>query len=353
MIYQQQAHLPLIFQVDEDIILNIQDYLRRSKLMFTNVLVVSGASYSNEYAQAIADKNNWQKYILETNTFTEVDKLKDYINQNNIDLILGVGGGKVIDTVKRVSYLTNINNLSIPTIISNDGLISPISVIMNDSGKTQSLPGMMPMGVIIDINVIKNSSTEFIRSASGDLFSNLSASYDWILAFKKDKENLNDIAYHLAKSAGNSLLYFKELNLGSKTFLRLVVQGLVNSGIAMSLAGTSRPCSGSEHLISHAIDFLDYSSGVSHGLQVGSATFFTLYLHNKLKPVHINFGIESGIPLDFGSLITDFSTERFYEIMDKAREMRPGRYTILSENDNDSLYEKYKAFQKVIAESVS
>src|SRR5690554_7489889 len=128
MIYTQQSHLPIIFQVDEGIIVDIKYYLRRNKLHFTNVLLVSGASNSLRYAKQIKEKTNWNNYILKGNTLTDVEALKEYANSNRVDLIIGVGGGKVIDTVKRVSYLSNINNLSIPTIISNDGLISPVAV---------------------------------------------------------------------------------------------------------------------------------------------------------------------------------------------------------------------------------
>ena len=173
MIYKQLSYLPIIFQVDEGIILNVNDFLLRNKLTFTNVLVVSGKTFSKAYAQTISEINRWDIITLNDNTLNDVEELKQYVLQNNVDLIVGIGGGKVIDTVKRVSYLSNINHFSIPTIISNDGLISPISVIKNDSGKTESLPGMMPMGVLIDIDIIKNSPIDFISAEAGDILSNL------------------------------------------------------------------------------------------------------------------------------------------------------------------------------------
>jgi Iron-containing alcohol dehydrogenase/N-6 DNA Methylase len=71
----------------------------------------------------------------------------------------------------------------------------------------------------------------------------------------------------------------QELHLSSRarelaqrsTFTRedveLLVRGLVLSGLAMILAGTSRPCSGSEHLLSHAFDEIGAGHG-THGEQV-------------------------------------------------------------------------------------
>ena len=349
MIYTQQSHLPIIFQVDEGIFLNISSYLERNKLLFTRPLVVSGQSMSSQYAKQISVENNWLNYLLESNTSIEVEKLKEFTNNNNIDLIIAVGGGKVIDTVKRVSYLTNVNNLSVPTIISNDGLISPVAVIKNEFGKTESLPGMMPMGVVLDIDIITNSPSSFLRAALGDVLSNISATNDWILAFKADKERMNDIAYHLSKSAANTLVYSERFDVKHKPFLRLVVQGLINSGIAMSLAGTSRPCSGSEHLISHALDNLNLSKSTLHGTQVGSISLFSLYLQGKLEHVHLKFAKNNRIPLDFAELMTDFNKEIFYELINKAREMRPGRYTILDDLDNEKLYEQYIKYSIMVS----
>src|SRR5699024_9756644 len=136
---------------------------------------------------------------------------------------------------------------------------------------------------------------------------------------------MNDIAFHLSRSAANSLVHFQGIDLQSKAFLRLVVQGQIISGIAMSLAGTSRPCSGSEHLISHAIDFYGWSNEL-HGTQVASISLFTLFLQDKLKKIHIDYAQVTGIPLDFTSFVKEFSKEVFCQLMNKAREMRPGRY---------------------------
>jgi|SRR5690554_306323 len=344
MIYKQLSYLPIIFQVDEGIILNVNEYLIRNKLLFSNVLVVSGKAHSYKHAEELANINNWTNYILEDNSIDDVNALKAYLLENNVDLIVAIGGGKVIDTVKRVSYLTNINHLSVPTIISNDGLVSPIAVIRNEKGKTDSLPGMMPMGVIIDINVIKDSPIDFIRAAAGDLLTNASATNDWVLAFQSNREAMNDIAFHLSKSASNSLVHYRKINLKSKQFLRLVVQGQINSGIAMSLAGTSRPCSGSEHLLSHAIDYLGYSNNVLHGTQVASISLFTLYLQNKLKRKHIRYATVVGIPLYFTEILNDNSEDTLRHIFRKSKEMRPGRVTILDNMEERDFLIKLNKF---------
>ena len=70
-------------------------------------------------------------------------------------------------------------------------------------------------------------------------------------------------SFLMSKSSANSLVYFSKKDFRFKPFLKQIIQGQINSGIAMSLAGTSRPCSGSEHLISHAIDNLNIGLSIS------------------------------------------------------------------------------------------
>lgn len=347
MIYQQQSHLPIIFQVDEGILSKINDFIGRNNLMFHRVLVVSGTTFSRKIADRIAAENNWEQYVIENNTFADVEELKNLAEKKNIDLMIGVGGGKVIDVVKRVSYLINVNHFAVPTIISNDGLISPISVIKNDKGKTKSIPGMMPMGVVIDLDIIKDSPVEFIRAAAGDILSNISATNDWIIAIKAEKDRINDIAYHLSRSAANSLIHFKNVDFSNKQFLRMVIQGQIISGIAISLAGTSRPCSGSEHLISHAIDYLEFSDEL-HGLQVASISLFTLYLQNKLTDEHIKYAQNAGIPLSFTEFVYGFNKEKWLRILKKSRNMRPGRVTILDNFTDEELVRQLDTYCQMI-----
>ncbi|MGN7205177.1 iron-containing alcohol dehydrogenase [Pedobacter sp. SAFR-022] len=353
MIYKQLAYIPIIFQVDEAILLSVPELLQRNNFYFNKVVVVSGKSFSSNYAVQLCQNNSWTHFVLKDNTFAEVERLKQFSETSNCDLIIAIGGGKVLDVVKRVSYLTNLNHLSVPTIISNDGLISPISVIKNHHGKTESISGMMPMGVIIDLDIIQKSPVDYIRAAAGDILSNISATNDWILANKEKGESINDIGFHLSRSAANALIYFNRKVLKDKAFLRMIVQGQINSGIAMSLAGSSRPCSGSEHLISHAIDFLDLSkTNVLHGNQVASISLFTLFLQDKLLNVHVEYALATGIMLNFTNLLHSTDKLTLQLLYQKAREMRPGRFTILDMITEDLFVQRVQAFGVYMQEKV-
>lgn len=344
MVYKQQALLPIIFQVDEGIIHSIEEYLLRNKLTFTRILLVSGETKSYKVAAKINEHPAWDHYTIPVNNYIEVERLKKHCEKNRYDLIIAVGGGKVLDTVKRVSYLINTNHLSIPTIISNDGIISPISVIKNSDGKSESIPGMMPMGVMIDLDIIQESPLNFLQAAAGDLLSNISATNDWIIAASNSQDHINDIAYHLSKSAANSLVYLKPYDLRSKKFLRILIQGLVNSGIAMSLSGSSRPCSGSEHIISHAIDYLGWSDKSLHGFQVGSISLFSLFLQKSLKEEHSKFAERVYMDKEILCKVSEYDDDKLKNLFETCRSMRPGRVTVLDKFTNGELIQKYHEF---------
>jgi glycerol-1-phosphate dehydrogenase [NAD(P)+] len=175
----------------------------------------------------------------------------------------------------------------------------------------------------------------------------MSATNDWVYASEHNDEEINDISFQLSRMSAHSLTHFDHIDLNAKEFLKMIIQGQVNSGIAMGLAGTSRPCSGSEHLLSHAIDYLSLSADTLHGFQVGSLSLFSLYLQGKLKQEHIAYGEKVGLSFDFFNR-RGITGELLKEVIEKSREMRPGRITILDDYTNDEVIDKYKEFTKYI-----
>ncbi|WP_242918072.1 iron-containing alcohol dehydrogenase [Pontibacter liquoris] len=324
----KSIQLPTIFQVNENIIDKLPVFLKINNVPFKKILVVSGSTSSLKYAEIILASLPAASYIAYKNDENTVEAIKEYCLSNKIDLLIGVGGGSILDVVKRVSLLADIENLLVPTIISNDGLVSPIAVIKDQNDQTLSLPGKTPYGVVVDINIIRNSPVRFLQAAAGDILSNISATNDWVLAAQTNGETINDLAYMLSRSAAFGLLHHESKDIKNRNFLKQVVYCQINSGLSMALAGTSRPCSGSEHLISHAIDYYNFSENTLHGLQVGSISIFCLYLQKKLDAKCINYAQELNIPLAF-HLLDDKLTDKLSLIYDTSFKMRPGRFTIL------------------------
>ena len=273
----------------------------------------------------------------------------DNIAQSN-NAIIAIGGGKVLDFGKYLAAKCLCQFISIPTLISHDGVCSPVSVL-----RSKSLGAIMPVALIVPLYIIEQGSIEHIQAGVGDLIANLSAIADWQLAAQKNNEQIDDFAIMLSRRAALNIVQIlenqtfnqqslpqevQETILKDSSFLRALIENLALSGIAMSIAGNSRPCSGAEHLISHAIDQI-YGHGTKamHGIQVLIAT---LYLEKFRTCDLLDTGIKSlgpsrlkqilsklGFPTEFRDI--NISDIELKAIMELAPRTRAGRYSILNE----------------------
>lgn len=291
---------------------------------------------------------------IEINLFDKLEKLKifqainasiAYVNQlpiTDFDVVIGVGAGKVIDTAKYAAHINNIPCISIPTTISNDGICSPVSVLKEKQNKFKSLGAKIPIALFVPYHIVEKSDIESLTSGVGDLLSNLSAIEDWKLANKEAGEFIDDYAVMISRQAALSIIYqIENYILQRKTKeqffkdnLKNLIESLALSGIAMEIATTSRPSSGAEHLISHAIDEL-YGGLKSHGMQVAFGMYVTTFLRSELEYISKNNFEELravfrfiGLPTTLNSM--GLTKEQLIEVILYAPKTRQERYTILN-----------------------
>ncbi|WP_261857312.1 iron-containing alcohol dehydrogenase [Photobacterium sanguinicancri] len=308
------------------------------------LFILCGPGFSHKIALNLIEKYNLKPntiVIVNSNSLNEVATLEKTIN-SSVYTILGIGGGKVCDFSKRLSYLTQANLILYPTVVSNDGLISPISVL-TDGDKTCSLPGKMPEHVFIDLDIIRSAPEKYIVAAALDLLSNISATSDWHHAAENGDSKLNFLAYQFSRIAAYQLLDCVSWEINAPEFLRAVIHGQILSAMAMAYAGSSRPCSGSEHLISHAFDELGISREILHGEKVGRATLFILFLQGKntqkIKQLFEKFQINKTL------LDGVMSDDLLLRVFNSARNTRPGRRTIMDNFSDKELLIKYRQFE--------
>jgi glycerol-1-phosphate dehydrogenase [NAD(P)+] len=192
------------------------------------------------------------------------------------DLLIGLGGGKAMDVAKYVAFLARLPYIAVPTSLSNDGFCSPQSSL-ELKGKRHSFPSAMPYGVVVDTQVALNAPKILWLSGIGDIVSKITAVYDWKLAFKLKGTQVDDFAALLSDATVFQLMAKPDRDLEG---MRLLATALMLNGIAMEICGSSRPASGSEHLISHALDLISRRPRL-HGLQVGVATYMVSQLQGR------------------------------------------------------------------------
>ena len=189
--------------------------------------------YGNLIKQQIQKLGILQEEYIDNNSIEFAMKIAEEVIENNIDYIVGLGGGKVLDVCKYASYISKISCISIPTTISNDGIASPIAVLKKRDGKVQSLGCKMPKAIILDTNFIQSCPVELTKAGIGDTISNYMALKDWKNAYLKKKDQMNNFAYLMSENALDSLM-----RTNYKSICPEFIKALANSIIL------SRNCNG-------------------------------------------------------------------------------------------------------------
>ncbi len=263
-------------------------------------------------------------------TINAAIRLVEQIRPQQYDAIVGIGGGTVLDVTKFAAARLGLPMVAVATNLAHDGIASPISTLDNDAGRgSYSVPA--PIAVLVDLDLIGQAPPRSVRSGIGDIVSNLSATADWEAAHRLRGEAIDGFAVSLARTAAQAVMDHRG-GVGDDAFLTTLAEGLVLSGMAMVVAGNSRPASGACHEISHAIDLHYPGRRAFHGEQVGLGAAFAWFLRGDAD--HFNATVDClhrhGLPVRPADL--GFSLDEFAEIVCYAPLTRPGRFTVLEES---------------------
>lgn len=240
--------------------------------------------------------------------------------------VVGLGGGKALDVAKYVAFLGKLPYFAVPTSLSNDGFCSP-QASLTIGGKRRSSAAAMPYGVVVDTAVCSQAPQILSLSGVGDLVAKFTAVQDWKLSFHHTGEFVDDFAALLSDGSVRAFLARPELD---EEGIRMLATSLMFNGIAMEVCGSSRPASGSEHLISHALDEISARPRL-HGLQVGVATYLVSLLQKNLSEVIAQLFEATG----FWKAVAEdpFCRQEWLEAVRKAPEVKQGFFTVLSMRD--------------------
>jgi glycerol-1-phosphate dehydrogenase [NAD(P)+] len=241
--------------------------------------------------------------------------------------LIGVGGGKALDVAKYTASLAGLPYFAVPTSLSNDGFCSPQASLTLE-GKRRSLPTNLPEAVVVDLVVCQRAPLTLWHSGVGDLSAKFTAISDWKLAFHRRGVPVNDLA---ALMSDASVFQFMANPLPDERGIQLLATALMLNGIAMEIAGSSRPASGSEHLISHALDMTGARQRL-HGLQTGTAAYLVSALqsgshHETIGDLFARTGFWESIRKQ------PFSKEEWRIAVERAPLVKEDFYTILSEKE--------------------
>ena len=337
---KDEISIPVILKIERGVTANIGNYLKDAGI--EQVTILFGNGLTDMFGKTVFDSFDkagvkvLHHQEMDTVDFVDITNLAFEI-PNKTQAIIGMGGGKVIDAAKYIGYILRIPFISVPTSSSSDGFSSSSASLIVD-GHRKSLPAKMASGILVDTDVIKSAPVRFLYSGIGDMVAKIQSTYDWQHEEDMGFDEVNDFAFMVAKKAVNSFVRTPFESVSEDLFLKELLDSLAMSGVANEIAGSSAPTSGSEHLISHALDQL-LERPQLHGVQVGIATYIMCrILDHRWKRVDDIFS-RTGF-WDYCATL-ELKASDFSSAIDMAPSIKPHRHTYLHE-------EKYRDLAKAL-----
>jgi glycerol-1-phosphate dehydrogenase [NAD(P)+] len=269
------------------------------------------------------------KFVWHTsnnNQISTLNQIQKDVKKDCSDIVAGIGGGRSVDTAKLVSFNLDLPFVSVPTAASHDGMASPFVSVKSD--KPHSIVASAPLGVFVDIGVIKKAPEKLLASGCGDLIANIIAVKDWQLGHEKTGEYYGMYSADLAMMSAKIVMDNSGMYSKKGLDARIIVEALISAGVASCIAGSSRPCSGAEHLFSHALDKIAPGKGL-HGEKCGIGSIMMAKLQGQDWKKIVQTLKDVGAPVTAKQI--GVKENEVIDALMMAQGLRPERYTILKE----------------------
>ncbi|MCR5419036.1 MAG: iron-containing alcohol dehydrogenase family protein [Lachnospiraceae bacterium] len=352
----KEYNLPYHLMVEEGIFSRIPQAMEDVEpgLSGKKMLLVTEENLKSLFASHIegilGSFNQSELYLMKEASYDEATDLAKYMAMQEITLVIGLGGGSVLDLAKFAAFVGKVQYICLPTTLSNDSLASPVAVLVTEGKARRSFHCEIPEAIFVDPTIIKSAPRRQILSGIGDTISKYTALNDWKLSWMRGNSGGDDFAYMLSKMALNTILFNDLEDVTGIDFIKLLTQALVMGGLAMEIAGSSRPSSGSEHLFCHALEE-NYSeqTQVPHGIAVAIGSYGACKLQQRNLEKITRVIKKYGIPVKPSDW--KITEEIFVGAWQDAAATRPDRYTILNEADlsDENLKALYHEMEEVFA----
>ena len=269
-------------------------------------------------------KKSW--YLSKINDAKSIKEIEKKIRKNKTNLVIGVGGGRSVDVAKMIAFNLGKPFVSIPTSASHDGIASPFVSVKGK--KPHSMVATAPLGVFVDVDIIKRAPKKLLASGCGDLIAKITAVRDWQLGNSKTGEYYGRYSAHLALMSAKILIENSSRFAKKGPDVREIVEALISAGVASCIAGSSRPCSGAEHLFSHAVDKLEPGVGL-HGEKCGIGAIMIAKLQGQDWKNIVKTLKAVGAPTTAKEI--GLKSNILARALTIAQSLRPERYTILNQ----------------------
>ncbi len=206
------------------------------------------------------------------------------------EYFIAIGSGSLTDITRYIAFQRGVPFISCPTACSVDGFASN-SCAMTLKGVKTTVYTRMPIAIVADTEILRNSPMKLTRSGFGDMVGKYTSVADWKISglFGADEfcQNIADIQMKAVREVIDSCALLGEKDPGAYEKL---MYGLILSGLAMQMFGTTRPASGPEHHMSHCWEMgvLAHTDAL-HGEKVGVATLIVSKKYHEVLRQGISY----------------------------------------------------------------
>ena len=333
----------------------VEELLRQAGLLSHSFVLPAGAHPTDTNVGRVLIEAGIDRPKVEIEKFSQ---LPDYI--------LAVGSGSVNDICRIVSYRLGLEYGVVGTAPSMDGYVSVVAPLIV-GGRKVNYDCTTARHVIIDLNVCSQAPYELLQAGVGDMICKYVALLDWRLARREVNEyyceQVADMVFRATKTCVANAYRLKDRDIET---IRSTIEGLILSGFCMACTGTSRPASGTEHMVGQTWETMDVEEGKlpnSHGIECGEAALMAMAmfrrLHRETEDAGLKAMIAEFLPLfdevramqrvvKMPFTVTD--KQRFVEGVLRGRTFRV-RYTLLQYLYDRGLLEDYaaSAFDEIMA----
>jgi glycerol dehydrogenase len=265
-------------------------------------------------------------------TLAEIDAGVAAAEENGCDVIIGVGGGKPLDTAKAVGYRSDRPWVMMPTLASNDGPCSSLSVVYHESGELDHyiFIGKNPDLVIMDSQIVADASPRFLAAGMGDAVSTrfesraaaVSGAYNVAGGRPSSAAlSLGALAWDNIRTYGVSALMAVQQSRVTEALELIIETNTVHSGLGFESGGYS-----GAHAIHNGLTMLRETDDRLHGEKVNFGVLTQLVLERRPDAEleeYIEFSLALGLPVTLEGLgVTDITDEALERIA--SRTVIPG-----------------------------
>ena len=232
---------------------------------------------SKSPAQVIYVKNMNLEYLI---------KLENEV-LDNIEMVIGVGGGSCHDCAKYIAIKKQLRLVQLPTIFGGDAVITTPTGIRNSKGTVEYIGCTYPDKIYIDFDLIRKAPPELIRYGAADILSSFTGLLDWELAADRKKEKFDKVTADYAKTKllGKLKSNSNEIKQLTDEGIKTIIDLYVEYHIIANKIKTDRPQEGSEHFIAYNAEYITKRTFVHGSLLSLGIWVIAGFFYNKREEI--------------------------------------------------------------------